>query len=587
MTFVTPQFDEHAVRIGLFILTFSALFPFWFYEPLYQRVIPCTWSKEVRRSMRVFLLFTAFATPLLVCLFGFAAFSHFPYFGVQPTERDPSIWEVILIFLPPPLALYFVFRVKQWLTGSSEAQPPWIVSNLLGVTFIILIASLLFYVTLISLYTPAANSLLPMFFVGTAITGIYAGWHFDRMIRREAEEAPIKQKLIAEALPQIEKYRALVSKYYVGFFEYAPVYPKLVSDLNQYVSFIEKTKGASFQQFLQKCRFDFPKEPEDGCKQRFLEAHTFTSDDKERAQVEKLSLSELRQFLFSLWKDIYQYPNPESIAAETVFQSKDSYLDGSMQALERTSRAYGEELKKHVDILRGMRQTPEPFRVIERTLDDVIVTGLAWYGFQVVGVPYPFTDDVFGSRRPRYTTSAAIYPENRFNHCYCIGATGSGKTHCLKNLISQDIQRGAGVIVLSPERELCNDLLHLIPPTRAHDLIYFDPTDTTEPLIGFNPFEAVPRQDLVSHAGEVYTVLERAAGGDLGQNMDRVLRDAVTSLYGARALPSLTLSACLTRATTAFGAKWRALPTSRNATARFGARATTPTSKTTPQPSAS
>src|SRR5205823_9144827 len=77
--------------------------------------------------------------------------------------------------------------------------------------------------------------------------------------------------------------------------------------------------------------------------------------------------------------------------------------------------------------------------------------------------------------------------DERFQHSYIIGKTGSGKSTLLRNLITQDIHHGYGVIVLSPENGLFQELLPYIPESRKNDLIYFDPTDIQPPIIGFNP----------------------------------------------------------------------------------------------------
>src|SRR5687768_1391654 len=109
---------------------------------------------------------------------------------------------------------------------------------------------------------------------------------------------------------------------------------------------------------------------------------------------------------------------------------------------------------------------------------------------------------------------------DRFRHGYVIGKTGAGKTNLLKHLIRQDLENdNVGLILLSPEDSIFQSLLPAIPEHRRDDLIYFDPTDTTDPVIGFNPFDfsdadgLPPRERdayLTLKAGETYTIFERA-----------------------------------------------------------------------------
>ena len=88
---------------------------------------------------------------------------------------------------------------------------------------------------------------------------------------------------------------------------------------------------------------------------------------------------------------------------------------------------------------------------------------------------------------------------DKMRHTYLIGKTGSGKTTLLKNLIYQDIYSGHGVCVIDPHGDLSIDILKVIPKGRLEDVVYFDPSDTNNPL-GFNPlhYKYEYEKDLVS-----------------------------------------------------------------------------------------
>ena len=60
---------------------------------------------------------------------------------------------------------------------------------------------------------------------------------------------------------------------------------------------------------------------------------------------------------------------------------------------------------------------------------------------------------------------------------YIIGKTGTGKTEYLKSMIIQDINNGEGCAVIDPHGDLVEDILQVIPPKRAEDVILFDPSD--------------------------------------------------------------------------------------------------------------
>ncbi|MBZ1356238.1 MAG: type IV secretion system DNA-binding domain-containing protein [Candidatus Nealsonbacteria bacterium] len=81
--------------------------------------------------------------------------------------------------------------------------------------------------------------------------------------------------------------------------------------------------------------------------------------------------------------------------------------------------------------------------------------------------------------------------EDRRRHFYIIGQTGTGKSWFLKNLIQQDIRNGKGIALIDPHGDLAEDVLSYIPPERVEDVIYFDPSDTGNP-IGLNMLEYDP-----------------------------------------------------------------------------------------------
>jgi hypothetical protein len=78
--------------------------------------------------------------------------------------------------------------------------------------------------------------------------------------------------------------------------------------------------------------------------------------------------------------------------------------------------------------------------------------------------------------------------EDRMRHMYVIGQTGTGKTGILKNLIIQDIKNGDGCCFIDPHGSDIQDILANIPPERARDVIYFDPSYLERPM-GLNMLE--------------------------------------------------------------------------------------------------
>lgn len=72
--------------------------------------------------------------------------------------------------------------------------------------------------------------------------------------------------------------------------------------------------------------------------------------------------------------------------------------------------------------------------------------------------------------------------EDRVRHMYVIGQTGTGKTVLLRNMMVQDILNGDGCCFIDPHGSDIEDILANIPPERAKDVIYFDPSYTARPM---------------------------------------------------------------------------------------------------------
>ncbi len=139
-----------------------------------------------------------------------------------------------------------------------------------------------------------------------------------------------------------------------------------------------------------------------------------------------------------------------------------------------------------------------------------------------------------GVTRPIY-----IGEEDRRRHMYIVGRTGMGKTQLLLQLILQDIYAGKGICFIDPHGDAAEDLLALIPPNRAEDVIYFDPSDLARPF-GLNMLEASTEQEkhfvTASIIGLMYKLFDPNKTGIIGPRFEHGVRNAmltVMSIQGA------------------------------------------------------
>ncbi len=120
--------------------------------------------------------------------------------------------------------------------------------------------------------------------------------------------------------------------------------------------------------------------------------------------------------------------------------------------------------------------------------------------------------------------------KDRMRHFYVIGQTGTGKSVFLKNIIIQDIQRGAGVCMIDPHGTDIEDVLGAIPPEREQDLIYFDPS-RLDRVVGLNMLEYdinKPEQKTFV-VNELFSIFQKLYGANpesMGPMFEQYFRNA-------------------------------------------------------------
>lgn len=132
-----------------------------------------------------------------------------------------------------------------------------------------------------------------------------------------------------------------------------------------------------------------------------------------------------------------------------------------------------------------------------------------------------------GVSRPVY-----INKDDRRRHVYIIGKTGVGKSELLKAMILQDIRAGEGVCFIDPH-DTIDKILPLIPPERAEDVIYFNPSDLERPM-GLNMLEAHTEDQkhyvVTSIIGLMYKLYDPMKTGIIGPRFEHAVRNAMLTV---------------------------------------------------------
>ena len=138
---------------------------------------------------------------------------------------------------------------------------------------------------------------------------------------------------------------------------------------------------------------------------------------------------------------------------------------------------------------------------------------------------------------------------DRARHMYIIGRTGTGKTELLKSMIIQDMRAGRGLCFMEPHGEGIEELMELVPPERAEDVIFFDPTDQDRP-IGFNIMEVRNYEEMYQVASSIinlmYKLYDPHRTGMVGSRFEHQVRNAMLTVAAVPGATFIEVNRCLT-----------------------------------------
>lgn len=116
----------------------------------------------------------------------------------------------------------------------------------------------------------------------------------------------------------------------------------------------------------------------------------------------------------------------------------------------------------------------------------------------------------------------------RLKHTHIIGATGTGKSTLIANLIIQDCKQGLGLVLFDPHGDLVDDVIAHIPEHRLRDIVLIDPADADYP-VGLNILEAHNDIEKEILSSDLVASFRRLATS-WGDQMNTVLGNAVLAM---------------------------------------------------------
>jgi energy-coupling factor transporter ATP-binding protein EcfA2 len=351
-----------------------------------------------------------------------------------------------------------------------------------------------------------------------------------------------KWQLFSWNFPKTSNYFRVLTKYPPDFLP-----DKLKQEnyqrLAPFVEFLCAVHGRFAREALNHCTEQ--QAEKDQWPKAFFERYPFGS--LKEADLDAVPFDAVQTFLLGIFGNLYRItPDDlqltaaeiqEQIRADVVKQHEDNNnrRQQGFPMLPVHERPPIHILRRHFNFMLGQKQSLyyQDFRNmverLERTYDREALSGMAFDGKHLVfGIPPEDERAKLYPARSAYDC-AVNYGDPINRHVYIIGKTGSGKTTLLQTLIAQHIENEQGLVILSPENALFDNVLAAIPPERARDVVYFDPTAMESPLVSLSPFTIEPGELIFERMGEVYAVLE-AALGELGDSMKALLNKCVYTL---------------------------------------------------------
>jgi Type IV secretion-system coupling protein DNA-binding domain len=123
------------------------------------------------------------------------------------------------------------------------------------------------------------------------------------------------------------------------------------------------------------------------------------------------------------------------------------------------------------------------------------------------------------------SVEVSLNEDQRSRHMYVVGASGTGKSTLLLNVILQGLKRGEGMAVLDPHGDLVDEIIRRLPPERLDDVVLFDPADEEFP-IGFNILSAHSELERTLLSSDLVSVFRRLSTS-WGDQMTSVLGNAI------------------------------------------------------------
>ena len=182
---------------------------------------------------------------------------------------------------------------------------------------------------------------------------------------------------------------------------------------------------------------------------------------------------------------------------------------------------------------RGDLLSVQELAVLAHLPSDRAVPGLARAGARSVAPPpgVPREGRILGDAEIGHPRPVALAVADGRYHVHVMGATGTGKSTLLTNLVLDDVAAGRGVVAIDPKGDLVTDILDRLPADAADRVVLIDAEERVAPPT-LNVLKGADADLVVDN---VVGIFQRIFERFWGPRTDDVLRAAcLTLLAGGR-----------------------------------------------------
>jgi len=119
--------------------------------------------------------------------------------------------------------------------------------------------------------------------------------------------------------------------------------------------------------------------------------------------------------------------------------------------------------------------------------------------------------------------------EDKARHAYIIGKTWVGKSTLLSNMVLSDLEKWRGLALIDPHGDLAENILQVIPEDRKKDIVYFDVSDTENP-VWFNVFEKWENYNKDLSVSTVLSIFKKLYWNSWGPRLEYIFRNTLLAL---------------------------------------------------------